>query len=117
MPTDTKKVETRYEVGGQELTAEQAVALLKRYKRALEGLTVGGSEFVNDPERCLAHIKNRQEAAERIARKLGYSSALEAAAGVATQYQEPHPDGVWEAAFNSACRSIAAAILALKEKE
>ena len=51
----------RTEIGGQLLTHEQIVDLLKRYKRALEGLTCGGSEFVNDPEYCLKWIRARQD--------------------------------------------------------
>jgi hypothetical protein len=35
--------------------------LLKRYKRALEGLTPGGSEFVDDPERCAATVRIIQD--------------------------------------------------------
>ncbi len=31
--------------------------LLIRYKKALEGLTVGGSEYVDDPERCAKDIR------------------------------------------------------------
>lgn len=31
--------------------------LFKRYKKALEGLTVGGSEYVNEPERCARDIR------------------------------------------------------------
>lgn len=31
--------------------------LLKRYKTALEGLTVGGSEYYNDPEKCARDIQ------------------------------------------------------------
>lgn len=45
------------DVGGQMLGPEQAVELLRRYKRALEGLTPGGSEFVNDPEYCAEWIR------------------------------------------------------------
>jgi hypothetical protein len=33
--------------------------LLKRYKKALEGLTVGGSEYYDEPERCARDIKAR----------------------------------------------------------
>jgi hypothetical protein len=39
----------------------RAEALLMRYKRALEGLTPGGSEFVDDPERCAEHARKRQD--------------------------------------------------------
>jgi hypothetical protein len=31
--------------------------LLTRYRRELEGLTPGGSEFIDDPERCSAVVK------------------------------------------------------------
>ena len=31
--------------------------LLKRYKKSLEGLTVGGSEYYDNPERCAMCIK------------------------------------------------------------
>jgi hypothetical protein len=37
--------------------------LLERYRAALEGLTPGGSEFVNDPENCAWYVReamNRQ---------------------------------------------------------
>jgi len=33
--------------------------LLNRYRKALEGLTVGGSEYYNNPERCAENIQNR----------------------------------------------------------
>lgn len=33
--------------------------MLKRYKKELEGLTPSGSEFVDDPERCAAFVKDR----------------------------------------------------------
>lgn len=48
------------DVGGQMLGPEQVVQLLWRYKRELEGLTPGGSEFVNDPEYCAQFVRNRQ---------------------------------------------------------
>lgn len=35
------------------------LTLLLRYKRELENLTPGGSEFVNDPEYCARYVKNR----------------------------------------------------------
>lgn len=35
--------------------------LLTRYKRALEGLTPGGSEFIDDPERCAAVIVSTRD--------------------------------------------------------
>jgi len=33
--------------------------LLNRYRKALEGLTVGGSEYYNNPERCAEDIRHR----------------------------------------------------------
>jgi hypothetical protein len=39
-------------IAGKDMTPSQIIDLLWRYKRALEGLTPGGSEFVNDPEFC-----------------------------------------------------------------
>ncbi len=50
----------KFDIGGRLMTQEQAIELLWRYKRALEGLTPGGSEFVNDPETCADHIRKRQ---------------------------------------------------------
>lgn len=44
--------------------------LLTRYKRALEGLTPGGSEFVDDPERCAAHARARQDSLWEQVKKL-----------------------------------------------
>ncbi len=40
--------------------------LLDRYKRALEGLTPGGSEFANDPERCAAYVRDTIEHQHRM---------------------------------------------------
>jgi hypothetical protein len=36
---------------------EAQMDLLRRYKAALEGLTPGGSEFVNDPENCARYVR------------------------------------------------------------
>lgn len=44
-----------------ELAIQRGDSLLTRYKRALEGLTPGGSEFVDDPERCAAFVRQSQE--------------------------------------------------------
>lgn len=44
-------------VGGKYLSDEQIYNLLIRYKRELEGLTPGGSEFVNEPELCSEWIR------------------------------------------------------------
>lgn len=40
-----------------ELAATQS--MLARWKRAIEGLTPGGSEFADDPERCALFIRDR----------------------------------------------------------
>ena len=39
--------------------SEFLLDLLLRYKFSLESLTPGGSEFVNDPERCAEHVRAR----------------------------------------------------------
>jgi len=44
--------------------------LLKRYKRALEGLTVGGSEYYNNPERCAEDIRHRLDRQSEIIKRL-----------------------------------------------
>lgn len=41
-----------------EYSREELESLFRRYKDALEGLTIGGSEFVNDPERCAKSVKD-----------------------------------------------------------
>lgn len=46
-------------VAEEALAASQALAL--RWKKAVEGLTPGGSEYVNDPERCAEAIRKRCE--------------------------------------------------------
>lgn len=40
-----------------ELAIARGDSLLLRYKRALEGLTPGGSEFVDEPERCAEMVR------------------------------------------------------------
>lgn len=37
----------------------------EKYRLALESVTVGGSEFHRDPERCVAHIRERYDSAHR----------------------------------------------------
>ena len=44
--------------------------LLKRYKKALEGLTVGGSEYYNNPERCASDVKARIDSQDDVIKKL-----------------------------------------------
>ena len=44
----------------------QGTDLLTRYKRALEGLTPGGSEFVDDPERCAENVKSTRDTLMRM---------------------------------------------------
>jgi hypothetical protein len=38
---------------------EEQDTMLKRWKAAVEGLTPNGSEYVDDPEACAAHIRER----------------------------------------------------------
>ena len=44
--------------------------LLKRYKKALEGLTVGGSEYYDSPERCARDVKARVDSQADMIKKL-----------------------------------------------
>jgi len=44
--------------------------LLHRYRKALEGLTVGGSEYYNNPERCAEDIRHRLNSQSEIIKKL-----------------------------------------------
>lgn len=57
--------------------------LLARWKKAVEGLTPGGSEFVDDPEYCAAYIRKRcnypRMIIEMREREAKYRELLEAA--------------------------------------
>ena len=44
--------------------------LLNRYRKALEGLTVGGSEYYNNPERCADDIRHRLDSQSEIIKRL-----------------------------------------------
>ena len=44
--------------------------LLNRYRKALEGLTVGGSEYYNNPERCAEDIRHRLDRQYEIIKRL-----------------------------------------------
>jgi len=44
--------------------------LLIRYRRALEGLTVGGSEYYNNPERCAEDIRHRLNSQSEMIKRL-----------------------------------------------
>ena len=44
--------------------------LLKRYKKSLEGLTVGGSEYYDEPERCARDIQRRLDSQNDTIRRL-----------------------------------------------
>jgi len=44
--------------------------LLHRYRKALEGLTVGGSEYYNNPERCADDIRCRLDSQGELIKKL-----------------------------------------------
>lgn len=47
-----------------EYNREQLETLLRRYKRSLGSLVVGGSEYWNEPERCVTDIRQRIEGQE-----------------------------------------------------
>jgi len=53
------KARVEYNLGLSPEDARFINDLLWRYKKALEGLTPGGSEFVNDPERCAEFVRER----------------------------------------------------------
>lgn len=53
-----------------ELAIQRGDSLLLRYKGALEGLTPGGSEFVDAPERCAAFVRQSQDSRWRHILKL-----------------------------------------------
>jgi len=44
--------------------------LLHRYRKALEGLTVGGSEYYNNLERCAEDIRHRLNSQGELIKKL-----------------------------------------------
>ena len=44
--------------------------LLNRYRKALEGLTVGGSEYYNNPERCADDIRHRLDRQSEMIKRL-----------------------------------------------
>ena len=48
----------------------QGTDLLMRYKHALEGLTPGGSEFVDDPERCAETVRSTRDTLMRMVVRL-----------------------------------------------
>lgn len=44
--------------------------LLKRYKKSLEGLTVGGSEYYNNPERCASDVRDQINSQHELVNRL-----------------------------------------------
>lgn len=44
--------------------------LLRRYKKELEGLTVGGSEYYDEPERCARDIRERLDSQQEFIERL-----------------------------------------------
>jgi hypothetical protein len=46
-----------------------AIAELERVNKLLHGLTPGGSEFYQDPDRCVENIKEQIEVSRRIAKQ------------------------------------------------
>jgi len=57
--------------------------MLARWKRAIEGLTPSGSEFVDDPEYCAAYIRKRTEYPSQIITLRKQVAELQDAADVA----------------------------------
>lgn len=62
-------------LGGQERReaeqrAEKAESSLRKLDIILQSLTPGGSEFVNDPDRCVAYIKDVRETQHNMIKKL-----------------------------------------------
>ena len=49
----------RAQLAASQQETRDALAVVASWKRAVEGLTPGGSEFANDPERCAQFIKDR----------------------------------------------------------
>lgn len=49
----------RAQLAAAQQETRDALAVAASWKRAVEGLTPGGSEFANDPERCAQFIKDR----------------------------------------------------------
>src|SRR5687767_11215945 len=62
-----------------QVTAVEKHDELTRWKKAVEGLTPGGSEFANDPERCAQFIKDRCNYPPQITRLRTRNEQLEAA--------------------------------------
>lgn len=54
---DSKVLQSEFKARGERI-AELEVEL-KQWKKAVEGLTPSGSEFVNDPENCARYIRER----------------------------------------------------------
>jgi hypothetical protein len=46
-----------------------AIAELERVNKLLHDITPGGSEFYNDPDRCIENIKEQIEISRRIAKQ------------------------------------------------
>jgi hypothetical protein len=46
-----------------------AIAELERVNKLLHDITPGGSEFYNDPDRCIENIKEQIEVSRRIAKQ------------------------------------------------
>jgi hypothetical protein len=65
---ETIRFKSRLEVELEDaaIKIDHLETILKQYKRALEGLTPGGSEFANDPERCAAFVRDKMEHRHRL---------------------------------------------------
>lgn len=49
---------------------EHALSECRRYRLALESLTPGGSEFFENPQRCVEHIRERFESGDEAKKEL-----------------------------------------------
>lgn len=96
MTAEERRENDKVNIGGQDLTIEKVISLLWRYKKALEGMTVGGSEFVNDPEYCAEWLRKGRDSSHNTILRLtdekkkaydaGRTAGLEEAAKVARDF-------------------------------
>jgi hypothetical protein len=74
-----KHIEDAWKLGGVNQLcrdAEWAIAELERVNKLLHDITPGGSEFYNDPDRCIENIKEQIEVSRRIAKQTIRNSRL-----------------------------------------
>jgi len=58
-PTDDMTVPLAVELAAAEAKIERLLGEVRRRELALQSLTSGGSEYVDDPERCVAYVQDR----------------------------------------------------------